>query len=72
MLADQHFPGSLVNMSNTGMCMVTRHRLEMGMVLKVSLPVSADSPAAPTLVQVMWVMNSAKNRGYCTGLRFII
>jgi hypothetical protein len=72
MLAGKRFPGSLVNISNGGICITTRHRLEKDMVLKVNLPVSEISPAAPTLAQVMWVRSNPKHREYRTGLRFII
>jgi len=72
MLAGKRLPGSLVNISNGGLCITTRHRLGKGMVLKVSLPVSEISPAAPTLAQVMWVMNDTKHKEFRTGLRFII
>ncbi len=72
MLADKSSSGSLVDISNAGMCIATPHRLEKGMVLKVRVPVKEDSPVAPTLVQVMWVMNGAKSRGFRSGVRFII
>ncbi len=72
MLADRCLSGSLVNISNGGIGITTRYRLDRDMVLKVNLPVSEISPAAPTLVQVMWVMDNPKRREYRTGLRFII
>jgi hypothetical protein len=72
MLAGKRLSGSLLNMSNGGICITTRYRLEKGIVLKVSLPVSEVSPAAPTLAQVMWVVNDGKHKEFRTGLRFII
>ena len=72
MLAGKRLSGSLMNISNGGICITTRHRLDRDMVLKVNLPVSEISPAAPTLAQVMWVMSNPKRREYRTGLRFII
>ena len=42
------------------------------MVLKITVPVSEISPAAPTLAQVMWVRRDVKRKEYRTGLRFII
>ena len=65
-------PGLLVNMSNGGICFKTPHKLQRKMVLKVILPVSEISPAAPTLAQVMWVIRDPKRKEYRTGLRFII
>jgi hypothetical protein len=72
MLAGRRLSGSLVNISNGGIGITTRCRLDRDMVLKVNLPVSEISPAAPTLAQVMWVLDSPKRREYHTGLRFII
>jgi hypothetical protein len=72
MLAGQSSSGFLVDISNAGMCIATPHRLEKSMVLKVRVPVKENSPVAPTLVQVMWVANDAKNRGFRSGVRFII
>ncbi|MCI0528170.1 MAG: PilZ domain-containing protein [Nitrospira sp.] len=72
MLAGKRLSGSLINISNGGICITTRRRLSKDMVLKVNLPVSEISPAAPTLAQVMWVMSNTKRREYRTGLRFII
>lgn len=72
MLAGKRLSGSLINISNGGICIMTRHRLDKDMVLKVNLPVSEISPAAPTLAQVMWVMSDPKRREYRTGFRFII
>jgi c-di-GMP-binding flagellar brake protein YcgR len=72
LLAGKRLSGSLVNISNGGICITTRYRLNKDMVLKVNLPVSEISPAAPTLAQVMWVSGNPKRREYRTGLRFII
>jgi hypothetical protein len=72
MLAGKRLSGSLLNISNGGLCITTRYRLDRDMVLKVNLPVSEIAPAAPTLAQVMWVMNHSKRKEYRTGLRFII
>ncbi len=72
LLADKRLSGSLVDISNAGMGIATLHRLEKGMVLTVRVPVRKNSPVAPTLVQVVWVMNDAKSRGFRTGVRFII
>ena len=72
MLAGKRLSGSLINISNGGICISTRHRLSKDMVLKVNLPVSEISPAAPTLAQVMWVISNPKRRECRTGLRFII
>ncbi|MGH7274373.1 MAG: PilZ domain-containing protein [Nitrospiria bacterium] len=71
-LPTRRIRGFLVNMSNDGICFRTRHRLREKMVLKVSLPVSEISPAAPTLAQVIWVMRDPKRKEFHTGLRFII
>jgi hypothetical protein len=71
-LAGKRLSGSLVNISNGGICITTSHRLKRNMVLKVSLPVSEVSPAAPTLAQVMWVISNPRGKVYRTGLRFII
>jgi c-di-GMP-binding flagellar brake protein YcgR len=72
MLAGKDSSGSLMDISNAGMCISTPHRLEKRMVLKVRVPIKEDLPVAPTLVQVMWVMNDAKRRGFRIGVRFII
>ena len=71
-IAGKRIRAYLVNMSNGGICFRTSHRLQEKMVLKVSLPVSEISPAAPTLAQVIWVMRDPKSKEYHTGLRFII
>ena len=64
--------GFLVNISNGGICFKTKHRIQKEMVLKVRLPVSEISPAAPTLAQVLWVRRDPKLKEYRTGMRFII
>ncbi len=71
-IAGKVLPGFLENMSNGGICFKTRHKLQSKMVLKITVPVSEISPAAPTLAQVMWVRRDVKRKEYRTGLRFII
>lgn len=72
LIAGKLLPGFLENMSNGGICFKTRHKLQRKMVLKITVPVSEISPAAPTLAQVMWVRRDVKRKEYRTGLRFII
>jgi len=72
LIAGKLLPGFLENMSNGGICFKTRHKLQTKMVLKITVPVSEISPAAPTLAQVMWVRRDVKRKEYRTGLRFII
>ena len=72
LIAGKLLPGFLENMSNGGICFKTRHKLLRKMVVKIAVPVSEISPAAPTLAQVMWVRKDAKSKEYRTGLRFII
>lgn len=64
--------GLMINISNGGICFRTKNRLQRSMVLKVSLPVSEISPAAPTLAQVLWVARDPKHKEYRAGLQFII
>ena len=64
--------GFLLNISNGGLCLKTKHRLQTKIVLKVSLPVNEISPVAPTLAQVAWVKRNPKSKEYRTGLKFII
>lgn len=71
-LEGKRFRGYLLNISNEGICFRARHRPQKRMVLRVNLPISEVSPAAPTLAQVMWVRRDAKSKQYHTGLRFII
>lgn len=71
-LAGKQLRGSLMNISNGGLCFKTKHRLQRRMVLKVNLPVGELTPSAPTLAQILWVSKDLNQRDYWTGLRFIL
>ncbi len=62
--------GSAVNVSERGLCLVTKDNMKEGQILKVNLPMPHIPVQAPTLAMVRWVR--PYNDGYKVGMMFMI
>ena len=72
--AGQEGAGLSVNLSNGGLCMVTREALELGWVLRLEMPVAVGPVKAPTLGQVRWTrpLPPLLQDGYVVGVEFML
>jgi len=60
------------NISEGGICLITRERLENAQIVKISLPLPHVKMRTPTLAEVRWVKKESDKRSYRAGLRFLL
>lgn len=63
---------NIKNISEGGVCLMTRERLETAQIVKISLPVPHVKMSTPTLAEVRWVRKDPGKRLYRAGLRFLL
>jgi len=71
-LMGKHLRGALMNMSDGGVGLKTKHRLQANMIVSLRLPVNKMFVAVPTLAKVLWVAMGPKRNEVRAGLKFII
>ncbi len=66
--------GLSINVSSTGLCMLTAQCLEEGKVLRIWVPMPVAAAQTPTLADVRWVraLPSSLHGGFVVGLRFML
>ncbi len=62
--------GKAADVSETGLCLVTRDAIKEDQIIKVNLPLPGVPVQAPTLAMVRWVVPD--EGGYKAGLMFVL
>ena len=62
--------GKAADVSDRGLCLVTREAVREDQILKINLPLLGVPVQAPTLAMVKWVVPD--NGGYKVGLMFVL
>lgn len=60
------------NVSEGGICLMTKESLATAQVIKISLPLPHLKIAAPTLAEVRWVRKDPAKDLFHAGLRFLL
>jgi c-di-GMP-binding flagellar brake protein YcgR len=63
---------NIKNISEGGVCLMTKERLETSQIVKISLPLPHVKMSTPTLAEVRWVRKDPGKRLYRAGLRFLL
>ena len=64
--------GQLQDVSNGGICLITKQRLAPNQLLSLTVPLSYPDPAIPTLAYVRWTRPLRGQARYTAGLSFLI
>ena len=64
--------GTLLNISQGGVCLKTRYPLKKKTVLRLQIPINDLPVRAPTIALVVWLKKDKTGKGYRTGLQFIL
>lgn len=68
--ADSTWTAAAVDVSEGGLCLITKDAVKDKQILKINVPVPGLSLQIPTLVMVMW--QRPHNGAYKVGMMFII
>lgn len=62
----------ILNVSDGGICLLTREALKTDQIIKVDLPLPAAKATAPTLAEVRWISKGPGKDDHQAGLRFLL
>ena len=62
----------VLNVSDGGICLLTRGALKTDQIIKVDLPLPVAKATAPTIAEVRWVSKGPDKDGHQAGLRFLL
>ena len=64
--------GRIENINRTGLCLVTKKRLEQSSVLHCEIFPAGHRIGIPTMMEVRWLQPDSKGTGTRVGLRFLV
>lgn len=68
--ADPEVRGTAVDLSKSGLCLITRDAVKDKQILKINMPLPGLDLQIPTLAMVMW--KRPHNDAYKVGMMFVI